>query len=88
MESLPAIRCFTCGKVTCRFVESFRIQVIQGKDPGQVMTAMGIVKNCCRRMIISNVASIDCSEQCSNQGRQRTDTSSKSTVLGVLLSTD
>lgn len=53
------VRCFTCGKVVASAYEAFKERVAQGEDPAAVMTALGVTRYCCRRMIVSQVDVID-----------------------------
>jgi len=53
------IRCFTCGKLIGDKWEEFSKRVKEGENPGKVLDDLGIVKYCCRRMLISHVEVID-----------------------------
>ncbi|MBS7655343.1 DNA-directed RNA polymerase subunit N [Candidatus Bathyarchaeota archaeon] len=53
------IRCFTCGKLIGDKWEEFSKRVKEGENPGKVLDELGIVKYCCRRMLISHVEAID-----------------------------
>ncbi len=56
---LIPIRCFTCGKVIADKYENFRQAVRQGEDPAAVLDRLGVVRYCCRRMLLSHIDIID-----------------------------
>ena len=56
---LIPIRCFTCGAVVADKHEPFVEQTNLGGDPGKVLTNLGVVSYCCRRMLLSNSNTID-----------------------------
>lgn len=53
------VRCFTCGRVVGSAYEAFKERVAQGENPAQVMDSLGLVRYCCRRMLVSQVDIID-----------------------------
>lgn len=53
------VRCFTCGKVIGDGWEAFTKRVAEGETPGDVLDDLGIIRYCCRRMILSHVELID-----------------------------
>lgn len=53
------VRCFTCGKVIGDKWEDFALRVKEGGDPGKVLDDLGVVRYCCRRMLLSHVEIID-----------------------------
>lgn len=53
------IRCFTCGRVVSSAYEAFKERVAAGEHPGQVMDDLGLVRYCCRRMVVTQVDIID-----------------------------
>ena len=65
MDSLPPIRCFTCGKVTCIFHYSFRKRIRDGEIPKDVLDSFNLTKICCRRMVMSAVSNLNVTEDVS-----------------------
>ncbi len=53
------VRCFTCGKVIGDKWEDFAGRVKEGEDAGKVLDDLGVVRYCCRRMLLSHVEIID-----------------------------
>ncbi len=53
------IRCFTCGALIGDRWEEFARRVKSGEKPDKVLDDLGLVRYCCRRMILSNVEVID-----------------------------
>ena len=53
------VRCFTCGRVVGSAYEAFKERVAQGENPRLVMDSLGLVRYCCRRMLVSQVDIID-----------------------------
>jgi DNA-directed RNA polymerase subunit N (RpoN/RPB10) len=49
------IRCFTCGKVVADKLEEYNRLVSNGENRGEVLTKLGLIRLCCRRMILSYV---------------------------------
>ncbi len=53
------IRCFTCGKVVSDKWEEYDRRVKSGEKVSNVLDDLGLIRYCCRRMLISNVEIID-----------------------------
>lgn len=53
------VRCFTCGKVVASAWPVFVERSRAGEDPGKVLDELGLVRYCCRRMVLSNAELID-----------------------------
>lgn len=53
------VRCFTCGKVVASAWPSFVERTRAGEEPGKVLDDLGLIRFCCRRMILSNAELID-----------------------------
>jgi len=53
------IRCFTCGKVTGNKWESYQEMLATGMLPCQALDKLGLVKYCCRRMLLTHVDLVD-----------------------------
>lgn len=53
------VRCFTCGRVVGSAYEAFKERTAQGENPKEVMDSLGLVRYCCRRMLVSQVDIID-----------------------------
>lgn len=53
------VRCFTCGRVVGAAYEAFKERIAQGENPQAVMDSLGLVRYCCRRMLVSQVDIID-----------------------------
>lgn len=53
-ESLPIIRCFTCGKVIAGVIAKYWVDREAGMDPAAALAATGIPKAkwCCRARIM------------------------------------
>lgn len=49
------VRCFSCGKIVGNKWERYTALVTRGVDPCQVLDSMGIVRLCCRRMLVTHV---------------------------------
>jgi DNA-directed RNA polymerase subunit N len=49
------VRCFTCGKLIADKWEEFTQRVNAGEDAKKVLDSLGIIRYCCRRMIMSHV---------------------------------
>ena len=56
---LIPVRCFTCGSLIGDKYDDFKRLVGEGQDPGKVFDQLGLRKYCCRRMLLSNVDTID-----------------------------
>ncbi|MFZ2071375.1 MAG: DNA-directed RNA polymerase subunit N [Halobacteriota archaeon] len=52
------VRCFTCGKVISEVWEEYKERVKQ-EDPGKVLDDLGIMRYCCRRMLLTHEELID-----------------------------
>ncbi|MEX0568394.1 MAG: DNA-directed RNA polymerase subunit N [Candidatus Njordarchaeota archaeon] len=53
------VRCFSCGAVIGHLWEDFAKRVSRGEDPGKVLDALGVKKECCRRMLLSHIELVD-----------------------------
>jgi DNA-directed RNA polymerase subunit N len=53
------VRCFTCGKVVGDKWEEYDRRVKSGEKVSNVLDDLGLIRYCCRRMLISNVEIID-----------------------------
>ena len=53
------VRCFTCGKVVADKYEEFKRRIRQGDDPAVVLDDLGLVRYCCRRMLLAHIDIID-----------------------------
>ena len=53
------VRCITCGKVVGDKWEEFALRVREGEDAGNVLDDLGMIRYCCRRMLLSHVEIID-----------------------------
>ncbi|OGS45323.1 MAG: DNA-directed RNA polymerase subunit N [Euryarchaeota archaeon RBG_16_67_27] len=53
------IRCFTCGKVVASAWPVYLERTRNGEDSAKVLDNLGLVRYCCRRMILSNAELID-----------------------------
>lgn len=53
------VRCFTCGKVLGDKWEDFARRVKAGDAAGKVLDDLGLIRYCCRRMLLSHVEIID-----------------------------
>lgn len=49
------VRCFTCGHVVGSAFEQYAQDLAKGKKPKEALDATGLVRFCCRRMIVSHV---------------------------------
>ena len=49
------VRCFTCGTVVASAYETFQKAQASGKDGKDALDATGLVRFCCRRMVVSHV---------------------------------
>jgi DNA-directed RNA polymerase subunit N (RpoN/RPB10) len=58
---LIPIRCFTCGKVIAHLWNDYLKTIAQKKHDcqpnaeGKVLTELGVIRYCCRRMFLGNV---------------------------------
>lgn len=53
------IRCFTCGTVVAGAYEAYKQRRAAGEDAKKIMDDLGLVRYCCRRMIVSETDIID-----------------------------
>lgn len=53
------VRCFTCGRVVASAYEAVKERVAAGEHPARVMDELGLVRYCCRRMVVTQVDIID-----------------------------
>ena len=53
------VRCFSCGKLVGDKWEDFVKKVKAGEDPKVVLDSLGMIRYCCRRMLLSHVDIID-----------------------------
>lgn len=53
------VRCFTCGKVVASAFPVFVERTRGGEKPNAVLDDLGLVRYCCRRMVLSNAELID-----------------------------
>lgn len=53
------VRCFTCGKVIGGAYEAFKERRAAGENAAKIMDSLGLVRYCCRRMLVSQVDIID-----------------------------
>lgn len=49
------IRCFTCGKVLANKWDLFDEKTKENENKAQVLDDLGIVRICCRRMMLGHV---------------------------------
>lgn len=56
---LVPIRCFTCGALIADKYMKYAEKVKAGEDAAKVLDSLGVKKYCCRRMLLSNVDTID-----------------------------
>lgn len=52
------IRCFTCGKVTGNKWLPYTKLLADGVDSKKALTQLGLVRYCCRRILLTHVDSI------------------------------
>mmetsp|Transcript_42996 Transcript_42996/g.93666 ORF Transcript_42996/g.93666 Transcript_42996/m.93666 type:complete len:80 (+) Transcript_42996:38-277(+) len=53
------IRCYTCGKVTGNLWERYLDKLQSGVPEGEALTALGLIRFCCRRMLLTHVDLIE-----------------------------
>jgi DNA-directed RNA polymerase subunit N len=53
------VRCFTCGKLIGDKWEEFARRVKSGENPDKILDSLGLIRYCCRRMLLSHVEVID-----------------------------
>ena len=49
------VRCFTCGRVVAPAYETYQDGIKKGQKPKDALDATGLVRFCCRRMVVSHV---------------------------------
>ena len=52
------VRCYTCNAVLAHHHPSFSERRRSGEDVASVLTDMGVVLMCCRRMLVTHVDSL------------------------------
>ncbi len=53
------VRCFTCGKLVADKWEEFIKRIKAGEDTKKVLDSLGLIRYCCRRMLLSHVEIAD-----------------------------
>ena len=53
------VRCFSCGKPVGHLYEKYQKEMKKGKNAKKVLDDLGLVRFCCRGVIISHVETID-----------------------------
>lgn len=53
------VRCFTCGALIADKWSIFAERVARGESPSRVLDDLGVLRYCCRRMLLSHVDLID-----------------------------
>lgn len=53
------VRCFTCGKVIGGVYQTYLKRVQLGEDPQLVLDDLGLLRYCCRRMIVAHADLVD-----------------------------
>ena len=56
---LIPIRCFTCGSLIGDKYDEFRRRIDESQDPRNVLDDLGVMRYCCRRMLLSNIDTVD-----------------------------
>lgn len=59
MTMMVPVRCFTCGTVVGQAWDEFQERTARGEPVGEVLTTLGLVRYCCRRMLLSHVDLLD-----------------------------
>ena len=67
------VRCFTCGKVIGNMWERYQ-KLCETMDQGKALDELGLIRFCCRRMLLTHVEIIDTVILYSNSDEQKTDT--------------
>jgi DNA-directed RNA polymerase subunit N (RpoN/RPB10) len=49
------VRCFTCGRVVGSAYDVYQKALASGKKGKEALDATGLVRFCCRRMLVSHV---------------------------------
>jgi len=55
---LVPVRCFTCGNLIADKFEDYKNRVKSGEEPAKILTALGLERYCCRRMLLTSVETI------------------------------
>ena len=55
---LVPVRCFTCGNLVADKFEEYQNRVKSGEDPVKILDSLGIERDCCRRMLLTTVETI------------------------------
>ena len=53
------IRCFTCGKVIGNKWKEYKRLQEEGEENGVILSKLGLVRYCCRRMLLTHVEAIN-----------------------------
>lgn len=53
------VRCFSCGKITGNQWEQYLDLLQAGHSEGEALTALGMRRFCCRRMLLTHVDLIE-----------------------------
>ena len=53
------VRCFSCGKVIGNLWNKYQDQLKKKVDAKQALTNLGLVRACCRRMLLTHVEIVD-----------------------------
>ncbi len=55
---LVPVRCFTCGNLIADKFEDYQNKIKSGEDPAKVLDSLGIIRYCCRTMLLTTVETI------------------------------
>ena len=55
---LVPVRCFTCGRLIADKYEDYQNKIKAGEEPIKVLDELGMDRYCCRRMLLTSVATI------------------------------
>ncbi len=55
---LIPVRCFTCGSVVADRHAEYKERTTNGENAGKVLDDLGIMRYCCRRMLLTSVETI------------------------------
>jgi len=53
------VRCFSCGSVIAHKWEEYKQSVADGKTESEAMDAVGLKRDCCRRMYVGHLDLIE-----------------------------
>ena len=53
------IRCFTCGNIIGHLYNEWISKLEAGTDPKEILDGFGLVRYCCRRMLVTHVEILD-----------------------------